>query len=119
MTAASLALLALAAAPAGAGEADVLAARVVKTGPGLYGFEVTVGHRDTGLKHYADRWEILAPDGTVLGTRVLLHPHVREQPFTRRLEGLAMPAGVSRVTVRAHDKEHGFGGAERSVDLPE
>ena len=43
---------------------------------------VTVQHADTGWDHYADAWEVLAPDGTVLGTRTLLHPHTDEQPFT-------------------------------------
>ncbi len=79
-------------------------------------FEVTVRHADEGWEHYADRWEVLAPDGRVLATRVLLHPHVTEQPFTRALGGVAIPGDVERVRLRAHDRIHGFGG--RELELP-
>ena len=54
----------------------------------------------------------------MLGTRVLRHPHVNEQPFTRSLSGVAMPAGVDRLRLRAHDSVHEFGGAELTVELP-
>jgi len=104
-------------APARAGEADVLAVRALPEGAGLWRFEVTVAHGDTGWDHYADKWDVLAPDGRVLATRVLLHPHETEQPFTRSMGGVAVPAGVTRVRVRAHDKVHGYGGAEMEVDL--
>ncbi|MFQ5467960.1 MAG: hypothetical protein ACE5DS_07470 [Kiloniellaceae bacterium] len=100
-----------------AGEADVLAVRALPEGAGLWRFEVTVAHGDTGWDHYADKWDVLAPDGRVLATRVLLHPHETEQPFTRSLGGVAVPAGIDRVQVRAHDKVHGYGGAEMAVDL--
>ena len=50
--------------------------------------------------------------------RTLLHPHVDEQPFTRSLGGVAIPSDVSRVTVRAGDSVHKYGGHEVLVDLP-
>lgn len=108
--------LLLAPAAVDAGQADVLGVEARRTG-GTWIFAVTVRHGDAGWGHYADRWEIVAPDGTVLGTRVLLHPHESEQPFTRSLAGVEIPAGVTEVTVRAHDKVHGFGGEERVVRL--
>lgn len=89
--------------PAMAGKADVIKVDVSVTAPQTYTFAVTVQHADTGWKHYADRWQVLAPDGTVLGTRVLYHPHVEEQPFTRTLSGVQIPARISRVTIQAHD----------------
>jgi len=46
-------------------------------------FDVTLSHADTGWEDYADGWRVELEDGTVLGTRVLGHPHVNEQPFTR------------------------------------
>lgn len=61
-------------------------ARVLKataTVGGSYAFSATIAHADSGWKHYADKFEVLAPDGTVLGTRILYHPHGDEQPFTR------------------------------------
>ena len=102
-----------------AGEADVVDVIATLQGPGTYRFDVTVAHADTGWDHYADRWDVVAPDGTVLGTRTLLHPHVDEQPFTRSLSGVVVPPGVTTVTVRAHDSVHGLGGAEMTVTLPE
>ncbi len=112
----ALAALLLAAPLARAGEADVLKVEARPEG-GAWRFDVTVAHADTGWDHYADRWEVLAPDGTVLGTRVLLHPHENEQPFTRSLGGVEVPAAVTRVTVRAHDSVHGLGGREVTVEL--
>lgn len=102
-----------------AGEADVVDVRATRTGEGTYRFDVTVRHADTGWEHYADQWDVIGPDGTVLGTRVLLHPHVQEQPFTRSLSGVRVPAGVDTVTIRARDSEHGFGGRTVEVTLPQ
>ena len=79
-----------------AGGADVVGVKVLhmkKAGPNIYRFRVTVRHDDTGWDHYADRWEVLGPDGTVLGIRVLHHPHENEQPFTR-YHDIEIPPGV-------------------------
>ena len=110
-------LLVIGAGSAGAGEADVVAVEAAEEGAGTWRFEVTVAHADAGWDHYADKWEVLAPDGRVLATRVLLHPHVGEQPFTRSLGGVAIPAEIERVILRAHDSVHGLGGAEMTVEL--
>ena len=103
---------------AAAGEADVLDVRIEREAGGGYRFTVTVAHADEGWDHYADQWEVVAPDGTVLGTRVLAHPHVTEQPFVRSLGGVAIPDGVGTVTVRARDSVHGYGGIEQTVAVP-
>lgn len=105
-------------AGARAGEADVLRAEATAEGDGGWRFRVTVAHGDTGWDHYADKWDVLAPDGTVLGTRVLLHPHETEQPFIRSLGGVKIPEGVTEVTLRAHDSRHGYGGEKVRVKLP-
>ncbi len=102
-----------------AGEADVIAAKAGKGGDGRFRFEVTVRHADEGWEHYADAWEVLGPDGKVLAKRVLLHPHVDEQPFTRSLGGVVIPEGLTSVRIRAHDSVHGYGGHEVLVELPE
>jgi hypothetical protein len=52
-------------------------------------------------------------------TRVLLHPHEAEQPFTRSQSGITIPEGVTEVRVRAHDLVDGYGGQEVVVDLTE
>lgn len=105
------------ASPAVAGEADVVAAEARQGADGAWSFSVTVRHADTGWDHYADAWEVRAPDGTVLGTRTLLHPHVAEQPFTRSLGGVVVPDGVATVTICARDSVHEFGGACVDIDL--
>ena len=116
MAAAALAGSPLAAAVAG--EADVVGVEVSRSADGTYRFDVTVRHADESWEHYADRWEVVAPDRTVLGTRILLHPHVDEQPFTRSLDGVAVPEGVAEVTVRARDSVHGDGGEVMTVAVP-
>lgn len=76
---------------------------------GTWRFDVTLRHGDTGWEHYADGWGVYSPDGTELGYRVLVHPHVREQPFTRSLSGVRIPAGTPQVIIRPHDLVHGDG----------
>ena len=60
----------------------------------------------------------MAPDGTVLGTRVLLHPHENEQPFTRSLSGVEIPDGINEVLIRAHDNVDGYGATTFRLKLP-
>ena len=81
-------------------------------------FSVTVKHADTGWDHYADRFEIVSPDGEVLATRILRHPHVEEQPFTRGLGRVRIQHDVFEVEVRAGDLVHGLGGAAVMVEVP-
>ena len=97
--------------------ADVLFVRAQLQTDGTWSFDVTVQHEDTGWEHYADRWEVLTPEGQVLATRVLTHPHVNEQPFTRSQSGIVISEGVTQVRVRAHDLADGYGGREVVVDL--
>lgn len=101
-----------------AGEADIVAVEIHAEAGGTFRFDVTVRHADTGWDHYADAWDVLAPDGTVLGTRTLYHPHVNEQPFTRSLGGVVIPIGMETVTVRAHDSVDGHGGETVTVTVP-
>lgn len=104
--------------------ADVTFVRAVQEADNTWTFHVTVTHPDTGWEDYADGWDVVTPAGAVLKqneedafTRVLLHPHVNEQPFTRSQGGLVVPEGVEQVAVRAHDLVAGFGGKTVTVDL--
>jgi hypothetical protein len=106
------------------GNADVLWVKAVYLSGDKWQFHVTVEHPDTGWEDYADGWDVVTPDGTVLKpdpdspfTRLLLHPHENEQPFTRSQSGIVIPAGVTQVRVRAHDLVDGYGGREVVVDL--
>jgi hypothetical protein len=104
--------------PAFAGEADIVDVKVRRNSSGTYDFDVTVKSVDKGWDHYADAFEVLGPNGAVLGRRVLLHPHETEQPFTRDLYGVKVPAGVTQVTVRARHKPKGYDGETMGVALP-
>ena len=100
-----------------AGEADVEFVSMDQKKDGSYYLNVTVRHADTGWKHYANWWRIITEDGKELGRRVLYHPHVDEQPFTRELDGLVIPDGVKIIIVEAHDMVHEYGGKVVRVDI--
>ena len=103
--------------PLYAGKANVVDVKV--RCPSSCTFNVTVEHADTGWEHYADQWDVLTPDGkNVLATRVLYHPHVNEQPFTRSLGNVKIAKDIDHVIVRAKDSKHGWGGVEQKVELP-
>ncbi|MEL6168311.1 MAG: hypothetical protein AAFR35_06445 [Pseudomonadota bacterium] len=81
-------------------------------------FHVTIEHPDTGWGDYADGWRVEDADGNVLGFRELLHPHVNEQPFTRSLSGVVIPAGVTEVFIRARTNVTDWDTATEYVVLP-
>jgi hypothetical protein len=110
------ALLVLLAAPAAADPADVVAVEAARGAQG-WRFDVTLRHADTGWDDYADGWRVELPDGTVLGTRELLHPHVEEQPFTRSLAGVGLPDGAGEVAVRTRTNVEGWSPDARTVPL--
>lgn len=106
------------------GNADVIKVDVRQTAPETWHFRVTIRHPDSGWEKYADGWDVVLPDGTVVKpapnedfTRTLWHPHVNEQPFTRSQGGIKIPESVQSVTVRAHVKPDGFGGKEMQVEV--
>ncbi|UES40420.1 hypothetical protein [Roseibium aggregatum] len=99
-----------------AGEVEIVSAKATGSA-GVWTFAVTLRHDDTGWDHYADLWQILTPDGELLGERVLLHPHVDEQPFTRSQSGITIPEGVSQVIIRARDTVHGVSPQEYKLNL--
>lgn len=111
-----VAFLAFMATPVLASDPVVEAATATVSG-GTATVSVTIRHADTGWDHYADGWAVLAPDGTQLGYRKLLHPHETEQPFTRSLSGIAIPAGIDHVLIRAHCNVTGFAADTYRVNL--
>jgi len=100
-----------------ANKVEIMDVQVEPQGGGSYRFDVTLKHDDEGWDHYANKWQVLSPDGEVLGERILLHPHVNEQPFTRSLGGVGIPADVREVDVRAWDTVHDEGETMR-VKVP-
>ena len=103
--------------PAYANDVEILAADFSKTGDNSWSVNVTLKHSDTGWEHYADHWRVVDSEKNILGDRVLYHPHVDEQPFTRGLANVMIPEGVTVVYIEAHDKVHGWTPNRLKVDL--
>ncbi|MEM9970157.1 MAG: hypothetical protein AAF762_03525 [Pseudomonadota bacterium] len=78
---------------------------------------MTLRHADTGWDDYADGWRVVDENGAELGMRVLFHPHVNEQPFTRTLSGVQIPDGLTTVYVEARTNVDGWGDARFEVDV--
>ena len=67
---------------------------------------------------YADAIRVRSTDSTAIyGTVKLGHDHATEQPFTRTLTGLHIPAGVTTVIVEGHDQVNGWGGRTLTVQV--
>jgi hypothetical protein len=97
---------------------DVVAAKIVPLGRDRFDFDVTISSPYDTPQRYADGFRVVGPKGEVYGERKLLHDHADEQPFTRDLHGVTIPAGIRAVTVEARDLSHGYGGRRLEVALP-
>ena len=102
--------------PAFADDASIEEARATSNGSD-WTFSVTLRHGDTGWDDYADGWRVVLEDGTELGLRVLHHPHVNEQPFTRSLGGVSIPAGTETVYIEARTSTDGWGKVRLALSL--
>lgn len=96
---------------------EILSADFNKLQSGQWSVSVTLKHDDRGWDHYADNWRIVDEKGKILGDRVLYHPHVNEQPFTRSLSNVNIPDDIKVVYIEAHDKLHGWASERLIVDL--
>lgn len=112
------ALLIASVSAAFASEVKIIGVEVKPDGENSYLFSVTLLHDDAGWDHYADKWQVVDVDGTVYGKRILAHPHDNEQPFTRSQSGIAIPADVTEVIIRAGDNVDGINSVDKIVKLP-
>jgi hypothetical protein len=99
------------------GCADVIGATITEQ-DGMFTIAATVLSSDTGWDKYADAWQVRDATGEVIAERVLTHPHVDEQPFTRSLNGIAIPDGLAVVTIAARDSTTGFCGDVFDLEVP-
>ena len=97
---------------------QVVAASATRDADGTWTISVSLRHPDTGWDHFADDWQVLTPDGAVIGDRALTHPHVDEQPFTRSLSGVKIPADVNAVLIRPHCTMDGWAATPTTLVLP-
>jgi hypothetical protein len=102
-----------------AGEAQIVFVDMRQQSEQAWRVAVTLRHDDTGWQHYADAWRVVDERGRVLASRVLHHPHVHEQPFTRSLPAVLIPHGLTRVLVEAHDNVHGWSTRALPIELNE
>lgn len=104
-----------------AGEVSIIAADLKQQSNHTWSLNVTLEHGDTGWDHYADNWRLVDSKGQVLGDRILYHPHVTEQPFTRSLSGIQIPDSKLEsgeiLFIEAHDKVHGWTDRRLVLDL--
>jgi len=97
---------------------DVLSVKVRAQGENRFDFDVTISSPYDSADRYADAFRVVGAGGEAYGERILLHDHANEQPFTRDLYGVSIPAGVRAVLVQARDKQSGYGGKTMQVALP-
>ncbi len=97
---------------------DVVGVDVAPGSGGGYRIAVTISSPYDTPERYADAWRVLAPNGSVLGERVLAHDHATEQPFTRSLDAVEVPDDVDEITVEGRDLVNGWGGATMTVPVP-
>ncbi|WP_328185911.1 hypothetical protein [Marinobacter sp. OP 3.4] len=98
---------------------DVIDVQVTSTGENRYRFEVTLSSPYDTPERYADAFRVKTVEGQTLGVRELLHHHANEQPFTRSLNNVEIPPGITDVIVEGRDQDHGYGGAVRRVAVPD
>lgn len=96
---------------------DVVAVKVRATGKDTFDFDVTLSSPYDTPQRYADAFRVSTLEGKQLGERVLLHDHQTEQPFTRDLYGVKIPADVKKVRVQGRDQKYGYGGKTMDVSL--
>lgn len=105
-------------APGADGVPDVVSAVATQEPGGTWSFSVTISSPYDSPERFADAWRLLDPEGVQLAERVLAHDHADEQPFTRSLSNVTIPAEVDVVTVEARDSRDGYGtGTSLKVQL--
>jgi len=110
-----LSLMLIGSSIAMANEVEVVDVKATQSNNKTWSFAVTLKHADEGWDHYANEWQVIAPDNKILATRTLYHPHVNEQPFTRGTQGVKIPNDIKSVRVIAKDTVHGL--SKHAVEL--
>lgn len=97
---------------------DVVDVRVHARSDSRFDFDATISSPYDTPQRYADAFRVMSTEGIQFGERNLFHNHANQQPFTRDLYGVAIPAGINIVVIQARDKKYGYGGKTLQVTLP-
>ena len=97
---------------------EVVDARVYAKSDNRFNFDVTLSSPYDTPQRYADAFRVMSTEGVSFGERKLLHDHGGEQPFTRDLYGVVIPAGIDTVVIQGRDKKYGYGGKTLHITLP-
>ncbi len=97
---------------------DVVDVRVHVRSDSRFDFDATISSPYDTPQRYADAFRVMSTEGIQFGERHLFHDHANQQPFTRDLYGVAIPAGIKTVIIQARDKQYGYGGKTLQVTLP-
>ena len=97
---------------------DVIDVRVHVRSDNRFDFDATISSPYDPPQRYADAFRVMSTEGVQFGERTLFHDHANEQPFTRDLYGVSIPAGIDTVVIQARDKKYGYGGKTLRVTLP-
>ena len=100
-----------------ANSVEIIDATLKKNTDAMWSVSVTLKHADTGWDHYANNWRIINEKGNVIGDRVLYHPHVNEQPFTRSLSNVSIKETDRYLYIIAHDTINGWSPEKLKIDL--
>ena len=93
---------------------DVVDVKAHARGENRFDFDVTISSPYDTPQRYADAFRVKNIDEKIYGERILAHDHESEQPFTRDLYGVSIPAGVHAVVVQARDQKFGYGGKTKT-----
>ena len=88
--------------------ADVVSVEVDSDGD-LHTFSVGLLSPDVDCDQYADWWELLSADGSLVYRRILNHSHADEQPFVRTSTPIKLTSNTPLI-VRGHMHPAGYGG---------
>jgi hypothetical protein len=105
--------------------ANVESALVKSLQNDTYLFAVTISHEDElDAEHYCDGWSVYSDDHKETlytspgGSRDGLTVHFDAPNTPQPSQGVVyIPSNVEAIVVRAHDKQHGFGGTELFVNM--
>lgn len=98
---------------------EIVRASFDPIGETTWSVRVTMSSPYDTPERYADAWRVLTVDGEVLGVRELTHDHATEQPFTRALNNVEIPADATSVLVEGRDLVNGWSGDPVEFELPE